>query len=221
MVRILFYGDPHGNWKPLLKACADDQPDGVVILGDCDLVRPLSAEVAPLLKAGIPLYWIAGNHDSDREEWFANLFQGGVDTNLNGRVVDVGGVRIGGLGGIFQEAIWHPELGSESHFRAPAHYVEHLARQNLLDGRERLSETAIFPDIYDNLANLSADVLVTHDAPSCHRHGFEELDILAEAMGVRLIVHGHHHEAYEAKLESGIQVIGVNRAQPKLIEISR
>src|SRR5690625_3512358 len=38
MVRILFYGDPHGNWKPLLKACADDQPDGVVILGDCDLV---------------------------------------------------------------------------------------------------------------------------------------------------------------------------------------
>src|SRR5690625_7528110 len=77
MVRILFYGDPHGNWKPLLKACADDQPDGVVILGDCDLVRPLSAEVAPLLKAGIPLYWIAGNHDSDREEWFANLFQGG------------------------------------------------------------------------------------------------------------------------------------------------
>lgn len=39
--------------------------------------------------------------------------------------------------------------------------------------RERLAQTAIFPDTYNRLADLEADVLVTHEAPGCHRHGFD------------------------------------------------
>jgi predicted phosphodiesterase len=35
---ILFYGDSHGEWRPLLKACRDERPDAVFILGDCVLV---------------------------------------------------------------------------------------------------------------------------------------------------------------------------------------
>jgi len=53
-----------------------------------------------------------------------------------------------------------------------------------------------------------AVILLTHEAPSCHRHGFEELDLLAEVMGAKLIVHGHHHSHYNACLESGIRVCG-------------
>lgn len=85
--------------------------------------------------------------------------------------------------------------------------------------RERLAHTAIFPDTYNRLAVLEADVLVTHEAPGCHRHGFEELDLLAGAMGVRWIVHGHHHQHYKATLDNGISVIGLGRAQPLVIEM--
>ena len=28
---VIIYGDPHGDWKPLLRACQEDRPDGVVI----------------------------------------------------------------------------------------------------------------------------------------------------------------------------------------------
>ncbi|GCL66129.1 hypothetical protein AQPW35_52100 [Rubrivivax pictus] len=36
-------------------------------------------------------------------------------------------------------------------------------------------------------------MLVTHEAPSWHDHGFAALDSLAVRMGVRWLVHGHHH----------------------------
>ncbi|MDF2095977.1 metallophosphoesterase family protein [Aquibaculum arenosum] len=219
-VRILFYGDPHGQWRPLLAACKEERPDAVVILGDCDLAQPLSEAIAPLLEAEVPVHWIPGNHDSDRSNWFDHLFHGGVPGNLHGRTTEVAGTRIAGLGGTFRASVWHPHGSEDSRFHAPQEYLAHLREQRLLDGRERLAETVIFPSIYDDLANESAQVLVTHEAPSCHRHGFEELDLLAETMGAMLIVHGHHHEDYEARLPSGIQVIGLGRAQPRLIEIT-
>jgi predicted phosphodiesterase len=39
-----------------------------------------------------------------------------------------------------------------------------------------------------------ADILVTHEAPGAHRHGFEVLDALALMMRAKLLMHGHHHE---------------------------
>ena len=41
---------------------------------------------------------------------------------------------------------------------------------------------------------MEADVLVTHEAPSCHRHGFSALDYLGQAMGIKALFHGHHHQ---------------------------
>ena len=40
---ILFYGDPHGCWQPLLDEYARRAARAVVILGDCELDRPLVA----------------------------------------------------------------------------------------------------------------------------------------------------------------------------------
>ena len=36
---VVFYGDPHGVWAPLLAAVRNEVPDAVVLLGDCDLTR--------------------------------------------------------------------------------------------------------------------------------------------------------------------------------------
>lgn len=65
---------------------------------------------------------------------------------------------------------------------------------------------------------MRADVLVTHGAPSCHELGFAEIDHVADALGVRLIVHGHHHQDYEAAV-GRIPVVGVGRAALRVVEI--
>ena len=35
--RILAYGDPHGEWMPLLRACEKEAAAAVLIVGDCNL----------------------------------------------------------------------------------------------------------------------------------------------------------------------------------------
>jgi len=55
---------------------------------------------------------------------------------------------------------------------------------------------------------------VTHEAPSCHRHGYAVIDDLAAAGGAKLIVHGHHHDSYTATLPNGIPVRGLGLAEP-------
>jgi len=83
--------------------------------------------------------------------------------------------------------------------------------------------TTIFPEDVAVLVDQEADLLVTHEAPSCialpalggglpFELGFEQLDTLGEALGVRTIVHGHHHYDYEAELRNGIKVKGVGKA---------
>ena len=70
------------------------------------------------------------------------------------------------------------------------------------------------------LAQHRFDVLVSHEAPSCHRHGFAAIDRLAEVAAARLIVHGHHHESYAAKLANGIDVRGLAVAEAWVLEMA-
>jgi hypothetical protein len=57
-------------------------------------------------------------------------------------------------------------------------------------------------------------VLVTHEAPSCHKYGFVGIDMAAAACRARLVVHGHHHESYEARIGNDrIRVRGLGRAE--------
>jgi hypothetical protein len=30
---VIFYGDPHGEWRPLFRACAEDRPDAQQVQG--------------------------------------------------------------------------------------------------------------------------------------------------------------------------------------------
>ena len=71
---------------------------------------------------------------------------------------------------------------------------------------------AIFPEDVQALLGLRADVLVTHEAPSCHRHGFVGIDQAAALCRARMVVHGHHHESYQGTLPSGVPVRGLGKA---------
>lgn len=211
-VNILFAGDPHGDFRQIMRAVKEYRPMAVVILGDMDLKIPLEQALG---KACIStqVWWIPGNHDADRVEWYDNLFESAfADRNLHGRVVEVAGFRVAGLGGIFREEIWHPDTGIEY----PTRQKFMKAKQSdgkWLDGVALKHRVSIWWEDYEKLFDQRADVLVTHEAPSCHKHGFNELDELAQAMRVHTVIHGHHHVRYSSTIANGgIQVHGVGLA---------
>ena len=84
-------------------------------------------------------------------------------------------------------------------------------------GVPRKHRDTIFYEDHETLGQLRADILVTHEAPSCHPNGFVAIDELARRMGVRLIVHGHHHVSYEGRTTDGIPVRGLAQAEPWLL----
>jgi predicted phosphodiesterase len=218
---ILYCGDPHGDWRAILRAADAARPGALVLLGDMGLRRPLEEEVRPALDAGARVLWIAGNHDVDSEDGpgflFGSALAGG---NLSGRVAAVGGLRVAGLGGVFQARVWHPRAGGGVVFRSRAEMAARLPRGDLWrGGLPRKALAAVWREDYEALWDQRADVLVTHEAPSCHRHGFAEIDELARSMGARLVVHGHHHESYGAELEGGIAVAGIGRAEARAVAL--
>lgn len=208
--RLYFAGDPHGQLHPI-EMLARREPDAVfLLLGDCDLAVPLEQAIP---SAAASTWWIHGNHDCDRIEYYDRLFGSALtDRCLHGRVFDIGGLRVAGLGGVFREKVWHPETGVR--FASPADYLHAIPpRDRWRGGLPCRHRASIWFSDYQALWDQRADILVTHEAPSCHRHGFAVIDELAEAMGVRLAVHGHHHETYRSGLASGITVQGVGLAE--------
>ena len=208
---LLFVGDPHGDYEGLCALCARESVQVVVFVGDMDLERPLEAELAAILDR-TEVYWIHGNHDTDRETWYRHLFGSALaDRNLHGRVVEIGGLRVAGLGGVFRAQVWHPGSGVQWPTRKAFLAAHPELRRS--GGLPRRHESTLWPEDVEHLAKLRADVLVTHEAPSCHPYGFAELDDLARRMGVRYLVHGHHHVDYQATILGGkVQVIGLGLA---------
>ena len=217
---ILFVGDPHGLLPQIVAEIAPVRPKAVVMLGDYDLERTFHTEVAPLAEAGTEVWWIHGNHDLDHEMFYFRLFETNRlgDRNLDGRVAEVAGVRVAGLGGVFKERVWWPGTGVK-----PDRAMRWKSRADWLSGNARSARwrgglplhlrDAIWWEDYERLWDQRADVLVCHEAPSCHKYGFEVLDELAQAMGVSLIVHGHHHTDYDSEIAGGrIRVMGVGLA---------
>ncbi len=193
----------------------------VVLLGDLECHAPLDVLAEPLLAEADSLHWIFGNHDYDGgPEMWTRL----VDPTLNpvtaagalhGRVVEVNGVRIAGLGGTFRPNVWAPprepklrsrrELPHLLPILGPGWTEESAARLG-----ESLAAVAIWPEDVAALAEQRADVLVTHEAPSSHSDGLAVIDDLARAMGARLVVHGHHHITYRSVSADGaLQAQGV------------
>ena len=193
---IYFFGDTHGNFEHVLHTVEQDRPDAVVFLGDLQAQRPLEVELAPIL--GMTKVWfIHGNHDTDSDTDYDNLFGSALaDRNLHGRVVDVDGLRIAGLGGVFHAQVWAPpdDLLHEN----PKSLIASCSKgDRWRGGMPRKHHSTIFPEHYFKLVGQRADIVVTHEAPSAHPHGFEAIDELARSLRAVKVFHGHHHDCLD------------------------
>jgi predicted phosphodiesterase len=218
---ILFAGDPHRNFAPIIRACLGNPPSTLVLLGDLDCPRPLRQEFASVIAAGWRISWILGNHDCETEAAYDNLVGDHPEGNLGFRVTDLAGCRVAGLPGVFKPSVWYPRPDEWAQQAEPPRFRNSntfLAAQPTArrwrGGLPLWHRDSIFPDDVDQLAKQRFDILVTHEAPSSHRHGFSVIDDLAAAGGARLIVHGHHHDSYTATLPNGISVRGLGLAEP-------
>lgn len=209
MSTIFFCGDVHGKFGHVLKAVEKtpmvDRPAAAIFLGDLEPQEPLSRIFKHFIDAGIEPWFVHGNHDSSHPDTWRNTLDC-WERNLHGRVETIAGIRIAGLGGTFRNEIWYPDCPERSD-PSPKHqtyddYIEWLTGKQptrlrndvRLSNRARQYSAAIFPDVVEALSRQQADVLVTHEGPSCHPFGFETIDRLAQAMGVKKLFHGHHHQ---------------------------
>jgi predicted phosphodiesterase len=218
---IWFCGDVHGDFRwlgrTLFNAAENELPKWIVLLGDVDCLKPLDEYLLPLRRnlPSVQVAYIPGNHDSDNYDAFGYLKNSSA-LNLHGKVTELAGtgIRVAGLGGVFLGRVWYPpdppKLASQdaAMMRGAFQYR----------GGQRPSPTyltAIYPDVYDSLAKQQADILITHEAPSCHPNGFESIDVLALDMKVKRTLHGHHHDDLTATYrktveERGFDAVGVN-----------
>ncbi len=219
---VLFAGDPHGNFTPILRACTALPPGTLIIVGDLDCPAPVSEVFAPAIAAGWAVRWIMGNHDTETEAAFDHLTgrDGDFGGDLGHRVETIGGLRYAGLPGVFRPRVWDPSDGPPAFATRAAFQAALRSGEAWRGGLPLWHRDTIFPEDFDRLSALRCDVLVSHEAPSSHPHGHAVIDGLAARCGVRLIVHGHHHRSYSAVLANGIRVRGLGLAETWLLDPS-
>lgn len=202
---VLYCGDPHGRFRHIIEAADRTRATAVVLLGDLEPQRPLHVELAPLVEQGMPVWYIHGNHDADSDELWMRVWGSELaECNVHGRVVTLpNGQRLAGLGGVFRESVWYPSAsaarGGAPAFRTMEEHARSTPTQDRWrGGPSRKHWGTIYPEVVDRLADMRADILVTHEAPGYHPNGFALLDTLAQSMGAKLLVHGHQHDRIDS-----------------------
>ena len=156
--------------------------------------------------------YLYGNHEKDLPEFWDNLVGDHPGGLLHARVRRLGPYEVAGVAGVFKRRIWLPPAAPL--FDGRAAYLRRLAHHERWRlGLPLRQRDAIFPEDFRALAGRRADILVAHEAPSTHPHGFAALDDLARALRVRLVVHGHHHTSMTGMTADGIAVIGLGKAE--------
>lgn len=85
-----------------------------MILGDFGLKQPLEVVLAPILNKTY-IWFIHGNHDTNSDNDYQYLFGSELASqNLHGKVVEIAGYKIVGLGGVFAKryGIHNPVMGN-------------------------------------------------------------------------------------------------------------
>lgn len=190
---ILVCGDPHGEFEHIIQRVQQAKPAAVIVLGDLCLSQPFEQTFASIL--GLTDIWfIHGNHDTDEVRYHDHLFASS-ERNLHGRVVEIDGHRVAGLGGIFRSQVWYPPEPPKYSTRQD--FQTHCGKGNLWrGGLPRKHRSSIFPEDIQALQELKADILVTHEAPGEHPYGFQTIDELAQSLEATTIIHGHHHDPF-------------------------
>lgn len=216
---IFICGDPHGVFDHIVEAVLEYRPAAIILLGDMECARPLDVELGEIMGKTMICY-VPGNHDTEHETCYDNLLNSHCQ-NLHGRVLDVAGVRIGGLGGVFRRKVWNPDVELEwSSERTPEAFLRTLGHGNRWrDGLPLRHRSTIFPSDLDSLVRQRADILVTHEAPAEHPYGFEALTQLAAGMGVSQAFHGHHHRdlIYADGIWCGVGLQGITSLDGTII----
>ena len=195
---LWFLGDVHGEFKHIAEAvlAAPVKPRWLVFLGDIDINHMPFGEVIEPLRRNFPevkVAFIHGNHDADTYGHWDMLHDCGDAVILHGKVTELSGIKVAGLGGNFMGRIWAPpsnpsfESKSKAMDRGPYQWRDGQKPNPSLHG-------AIYPEDFNRLASQRADILITHEAPSCHPYGWEALDELARSMRVVRSFHGHMHD---------------------------
>lgn len=217
--RFFFVGDPHGYYDEVLRLAHAHRPDAIIFLGDLELPAPAAEMFARLRALDIVTKGIIGNHDTDEPVWYERANDPGF--NIHGRVEEICGLRVAGLGGVFRQKFsWYPP--AQPIFRSFAELDQalasgrltpktHMGHADLWVKRVReVNRSSIFAAEYDALLEQPADILVTHEAPGMHQHGFAALTELASLMRVKRAFHGHHHESITYPVaEDGVHWHGV------------
>lgn len=87
--RIFVAGDLHGDFRRLIAAVQEHRPLAVISVGDIEPRRRLEEELAAILPS-TSFSWIHGNHDTDCEASYDNLFGSALaEHNFDERVVTV------------------------------------------------------------------------------------------------------------------------------------
>lgn len=189
MVRVLAVADEVSNLA-YQGGFADMKPDLIVACGDLpfDYLEYLVTTISK------PLVYVPGNHDPDVKPSrqasttinflaYSQLESPGPEgcTSVDGRIIDVAGLRVAGLG------------GSHRYREGPNQYTQkqmaHRGRRLILRSRLRRRRS-------DNLV----DVLVTHAPPRgvgddedpCHQ-GFETFHRIVDLASPQYLIHGHIH----------------------------
>lgn len=205
--QILFAGDPHGCFRNIIKAAEQYRPEAMILLGDYNLEQPLQNYLEPIIDT-TKIYWIAGNHDFDSQLEYDCLFNSTLfDKNLHLKVVEIAGLKIAGLGGIFAGRVWLP--GNSPKWQNRKHWLKYTPA-NIKKIPLKIDNAIWFHDFEKMKKTIRADILVSHEAPSSYRHGFNAIDELAEAIGAKKVFHGHHHVFYNEVLNNGIKVTGTS-----------
>ena len=215
---LWFLGDVHAEFRHITRALLEvkELPSHIIFLGDVDIEhKPFREIMEPLHKhfPDVKVAFIHGNHDADSYEHWECLHDCGDAVALHGKVTELNGIRVAGLGGQFMGRVWYPPDSPK--FDSQEVAINRGAFQ--YRGGQRPSSTylgAIYPNVYDGLARQRADILITHEAPSCHPHGFEALDVLALDLRAKRSFHGHHHDdrtdEYRVGVaERGFDAVGV------------
>lgn len=194
---IWFAGDPHGKFEHIIRLVKEQRPAAVILLGDLECRLPLDEILASIIDL-TEIWFIPGNHDADSQAYWDNLVKSGLaHRNLHGRVARIDGLRVAGLGGVFDHPIWRPDQHMEG-FQNRKEYETFLQGQknhpDIHAAKLLRYQTSIYPEEYFKLAMQSADVLVTHEAPDFHPHGLTAINEMAQFLEVKHAFHGHHHD---------------------------
>lgn len=191
---ILFAGDPHGSYAHLFPMVKARENVALVILGDLQLTT--TAELDQLAQH-CDIWFIHGNHDSKTVAAYDAIWGSHwKERNIHGKVVEIQGKRIAGLGGVFRGHIWMPP--HRPMYFDPIHYCQYSPQERIWRGGVPLRHrSSIFPSDVEALESQKADILITHEAPRPHPQGFARINQLARKMGVKKIFHGHHHDNFD------------------------